>query len=90
MEYVKIIDKRCAETLPYYNDLSKYTVQKYQEGVTCVDNIYTCSNNKVKQVTKMSKQFRSDIVWILSQAADDIIELLEAKFALSTKVKGKT
>ena len=82
MEVVKKIDQKCAETLPYYNELSKFTTKKYQQGLSCVDSLYSCSNNKVKKMNKLSKQVRSDIVWILSQAADDLLELIETRFSI--------
>ena len=69
MEFVQLIDKRCAETLPYYTDLTQFTSHKYKQGLTCVDHLYASSSNKVKTISKVSKQFRSDVLVILSQTA---------------------
>ena len=76
MQIVKQIDRQCAQKLPYYQDLSNFTQEKLQQSLACLDQLYLSSTNKLKHTSRVSKQFRNDLLWILSQAAEDILELL--------------
>jgi len=92
MQYLQQVDQKATETLPYYSDISKIAVQKYQETLTCLDQVYSNSNKKVNHIKKTSSQVRNDVVWVLNQTADDVLDLIETRLSIeppSTKQNSK-
>jgi hypothetical protein len=93
MEFVQKVDQKCAETLPYYSNVSKMAVQKYQQGLTCYDHLRKNANSQVDTVQKTSKQIKNDFIWFLSQNAESLIELFETRLSIdpaSTTEKANT
>lgn len=80
MKIAQEINKKCSDVLPFYKDISDFTLQTYNQGLDRLNNLYGLSQEKVNKVSKTSKQFRKDVAWMFSQASDDLLELMETKF----------
>jgi len=92
MQFVQKVDRKCSQTLPCYSSLSQMALQKYQQGLVCLDEVYATSNKKARTIQKASSQFRNDIVWVLAQTAEDVLDLIETRLSLepsSTKESSK-
>lgn len=73
MQLAHQINQKCSETLPYYAEVSTYTAEAYQHQLDRLNSLYLTSKDKVLKVSKASKQLRKDLLWMFSQAADDIL-----------------
>lgn len=40
MKLAQEINKKCTEVLPYYKDLSDFTLQSYNQGMDRLSNLY--------------------------------------------------
>jgi|JI9StandDraft_1071089.scaffolds.fasta_scaffold318382_1 hypothetical protein len=84
MQIAQEINKKCSETLPYYKDLSDFTVQTCTQSLNRLNNLYGQSRAQLNKVSKTSKQLRKDATWMFYQATDDLLELIEKKFEIDT------
>lgn len=84
MQLVQDINRKCEETLPLYSNLSNFTVQQYKRTVGTLDHLYQESKNTVIKAEKTTIQLRNDIIWMLSQAANDLLDLTEKKLDVDT------
>ena len=75
MELVQKIDKKCAETLPYYSEVADYTQQAYHYGLDQFNSLYACSTNKAQELQKL----REYLVWLYSRPIDDLLNFIEGK-----------
>jgi len=77
-----------ADILPYYSAVAEFTTRQYNQSLQSLGNLYTSSANRVNGVRKVSKLLKKDVVYMLSQTADELIGLMEKNFKVeSTSTK---
>jgi hypothetical protein len=73
MQVVQQIDKKLIQTVPYYSEVASFATEHCKQSIDSINNLYVFSTNKVKRATKASKQFKKDLLWMVSQSTDDFL-----------------
>jgi hypothetical protein len=82
MQLIQQIDTKLTENLPYYSEISSFTTEQLRTSYESINKLYECSTNKVKKVSKASKQLQKDLVWMISQSTKDFLEFIEEKLEI--------
>jgi hypothetical protein len=73
MQLAKQIDSKLAGSLPFYSSISAFAAGQCKANYDAISNLYESSANRVKKMTKTSRQFKKDLMWMISQTTDDFL-----------------
>lgn len=73
MQLINQIDSKLGQIVPFYSDVSAFAVGHCKTSFDALLNLYDCSEKRVKNITKSSKQFKKDVIWMISQSTDDFL-----------------
>lgn len=84
MKVVSQIDQSLAHFIPFYSQASNYAQNRYQTTVATLNNIYTTSEARVKNVQKTTKGLKNQALLLCSQSADDLLDYIEEKLTIDS------
>ena len=82
MQVVAELNQSLLETVPLYGQAYNYAQLQYNQSLETLNKIIAASTDRVSKARKTSNNIASQAVTLLSQSAEELLELIEDRLKM--------